>query len=74
MSMERIRRYYGVPAKRGMRVVVDGHPAIITGTTRGPMYLRARPVDGGRSFPFHPTWHVEYPVAESGGIGEGSDA
>lgn len=58
--MKAIRDYYGVPAKRGMRVTVDGRPGVITGTTRGPMYIRVR--FGGDKFttPCHPTWEVEY--------------
>ncbi len=59
MSMEYIRRYYKVPAKRGMRITFCGHPATITSTT-GP-YLRIR-IDGDeRTSVVHPTWRIEYP-------------
>lgn len=65
MSMQRIRSYYSIPAKRGMRILFKGAPYIITGTTRGPMYIRVRPADGGRTFALHPTWEVEYPEAKA---------
>lgn len=58
--MKRIRAQYSVPAKRGMRVTVEGRSGVITGTTRGPMYIRVR-FDGNKfSSPCHPTWEVEY--------------
>lgn len=48
-----IRRYYGVPAKRGMRVTYQGKPGVITGTS-GP-HLRVR-LDGEKnSLPYHPS-------------------
>lgn len=60
MSMAYIRRHYGVPAKRGMRVVANGQPGVITGTVDGK-YLRIR-LDGvPRSLPHHPTWRIDYP-------------
>lgn len=66
MSMQRIRDYYGVPAKRGMRVIVDGKPGIITGTTRGPMHLRVRFDHAPKhTIPTHPTWEVEYHTPET---------
>lgn len=59
MSMEYIRRTYGVPAKRGMRVVIDGKPGRIVSSMGG--YLRVR-LDGElRPSNYHPTWRVEYP-------------
>lgn len=67
--MKRIREFYGVPAKRGMRIVFNGKPVIITGTTRGPMYLRVRPLEGGKPYPIHPTWNVEYPEVVSVDLG-----
>lgn len=62
MSMSRIRQFYGVPARRGLRITHEGKPCTITGTTRGPMYLRVRFDDEpGRTYPIHPTSEVEYP-------------
>ena len=58
--MKRIRAYYGVPAARGHRVLFRGKPHVITGTTRGPMYLRIRPDGGGKSFSVHPTWEMDF--------------
>ena len=62
MSMQRIRQFYSVPAKRGMRITHEGHPCTITGTTRGPMHLMVRfDDDPKRTYPIHPTSEVEYP-------------
>lgn len=58
MSMNYIRRYYAVPAKRGMRVTVDGYSGTIVGSYG--QYLRVR-VDGEKHAGlWHPTWRVEY--------------
>lgn len=67
MSMEWIRRNYGVPAKRGGRVEYtpcEGSPdkpgrfGTITGA-RGA-HIRVR-LDGERhASPFHPTWQIRY--------------
>lgn len=55
-----VRRYYGVPAKRGMRVIADGHPGTITGYTRAGAYLRVRLDGERRSDSWHPTWRMDY--------------
>ena len=57
MSMQWVRDYYGVPARRGMRVRVDGRPGVITGATH---HLRVRFDGDRRSLYCHPTWRVEY--------------
>lgn len=63
MSAESIRRYYGVPAKRGMRVVADGKPGQIVGFASTSMHLRIR-LDGEKHVGnWHPTWRIEYPEA-----------
>jgi hypothetical protein len=59
-----IRDYYKVPAKRGMRITVDGREAYITGF-RGA-YLLVRFTEGPLKWashpsPCHPTWRVVYP-------------
>lgn len=68
MSMEWIRRNYGVPAKRGGRVRFLGYVAwpeslpapTCEGTiTSASHYLRVR-MDDGRRVLLHPTWKVEY--------------
>ena len=50
MGMKWVREYYGVPAKRGMRVRVDGRPGVITSATHH-IFVRLY---------CHPTWRVEY--------------
>ena len=63
MSAERIRQQYNVPAKRGMRITVDGIPGVIVGFDRESLRLRVRlqGIKGIQSA--HPTWRVEYPEA-----------
>lgn len=56
MSMEWIRRNYGVPAKRGGRVRFSGVAGTITSASH---HLRVR-LDDGRRVLLHPTWRVEY--------------
>lgn len=58
MSIADIRKSRGVPAKRGMRVVVDGHPGVITGAGGGNLNVR---FDGRKhTARCHPTWRVDY--------------
>lgn len=65
MSIEQIRRQYGVPAKIGARVRYTGRPGqeyngVIVGS-RGP-YLRIRfsALHNGRILDYHPTWELKY--------------
>ncbi len=68
MSMEWVRKNYGVPAKRGGRVEYtgEGHPELgtIVGTNGGHLKIR---LDGKKhAMPFHPTWklrHIDQPAA-----------
>ena len=64
MSMDYIRRTYGVPAKRGAQILFRGviGQAGITGVvigTRGH-YLRVRMDATCLTWTLHPTWEVEY--------------
>lgn len=55
---EYIRSYYGVPAKKGGKVVFDGKPGVITGYRNASLLVR---LDGEKhSVPVHPTWRMEY--------------
>lgn len=58
-SFDYVRRYYGVPAKRGMRVTVyNGQQGRIT--SGAGHYIRVR-LDGENwSRHFHPTWRMTY--------------
>jgi hypothetical protein len=57
-----VRDYYGVPAKRGMRVEIDGKGGVITGFDGA--HLRVR-LDGEKhSVNAHPTWRVTYEGAK----------
>jgi hypothetical protein len=64
MTMEYIRRTYGVPAKRGMMVTICGDgvhfQARIVGS-RG-QYLRLWIAGGKRSHLYHPTDSITYPT------------
>jgi hypothetical protein len=58
LSFEYVRRYYGVPAKRGARVVWDGKPGRLT--SGNGHYVRVL-LDGERRPRIvHPTWHMVY--------------
>lgn len=58
MSAEYVRNYYSVPAKRGMRITVDGRPATIVGFAGARLRIRR---DGEkRTAIAHPTWRVNY--------------
>lgn len=70
MSMERIRKRYGVPAKRGARVRYTGEgkdkPELGTVTSAHGHHLRIR-LDGHKhTHIFHPTWELEYLEAARG--------
>ena len=58
-GMAYIRRYYAVPAKRGMQVAVDGRTGVIVGARYA--YLRIRFDDDYSIGVAHPTWRVVYP-------------
>lgn len=58
MSMSQIRKKHTVPARRGMRVSVDGRRGVITSARRGYIFVR---FDGLTfSLGCHPTWRVVY--------------
>lgn len=58
MSAAYVRRYYGVPAKRGGRIRFQGEPGRIA--SFDGQYLRARLGDERHSVKLHPTWRVQY--------------
>ena len=58
LSFDYVRRYYGVPAKRGMRVTVDGRPGRIT--SGNGHYIRVLFDDYRHPLNVHPTWRVVY--------------
>lgn len=58
MSMEYIRMYYKVPAKRGQKVVANGVPGIITGSMGAHLKIR---LEGQKSSSlYYPTWEIQY--------------
>lgn len=63
MTAAYVRDYYGVSAKRGMRVVADGRSGTIVGFNG--QYLRIRLDGGKRAGNWHPTWHIDYPPSEA---------
>lgn len=58
MSLEYIREAYGVPAKIGAIVIVDGVYGAITGSRMA--YLRIRLNGRKKSGFYHPTWKIQY--------------
>jgi len=68
-NMKDIRRWYGVPAKRGWRVRYNGPLGAREGTIRSARhgYLRIL-LDGYKhTGTFHPAWKLEY-LDEAGGV------
>ena len=60
MSMKWIRKYYNVPAKRGMEVIAERRHGVIVGS-KGE-YLRVR-IDGEKNImSFHPEHEMKYLV------------
>lgn len=71
MSAAYVRSYYGVPAKRGMRVTVDGRPGVIVSFPGASLGVR---LDGQRhTIPAHPTWRVTYHVAPGNDVETSND-
>lgn len=67
MSLEYIRKSYGVPAWRGGRVEYTGDGAPKFGTISGARgsYLRISFDSGKRLGLYHPTWEIRYLDAPS---------
>jgi hypothetical protein len=66
MSLKQIREQYGVPAKRGARVVYTSSRGVLRGTIKSAaahgMYIMVH-LDGDPKNLrrcFHPTWNIEY--------------
>ena len=53
-----VRAYYGVPARRGARVIADGKPGRIT--SGDGAHIRVRLDGEKRCRPWHPTWRMDY--------------
>jgi len=63
MSLKYIRTHYGVPAKKGMKVIFNGQSGHITGAKGAHLRIRFEEEKDRRTF--HPTWEMWY-VTESG--------
>ena len=58
MSMQYIRDYYKIPAKRGGRVEFDGRPGTIMSSNGAKLRIK---LDGDTySRLYHPTWNIKY--------------
>lgn len=70
MSMDYIRRTYGVPARRGDRIIYGGITAPIAGTITmaDGAYLRVRFDGWKKSVRLHPTWRITYLPSEQNGL------
>jgi hypothetical protein len=62
MSMDYIRRTYGVPARRGGRIAFTTAAKAAQGSIVGArgQYLRVRMDGSGMTHSLHPTWMVVY--------------
>lgn len=58
MSAEYVRRAYGVPAKRGMHITVEGRPGVIVSFPG--QYIGVRFYGEKWTSRCHPTWKVDY--------------
>lgn len=58
LSFNYVRRYYGVPAKRGARVKFCGKPGRMT--SGNGHYVRILLDGDKRPIIVHPTWEMEY--------------
>lgn len=67
MSMEWVRRNYGVPAKKGGRVEYTGGGGSKLGTICGASggHIRIRLDGQAFSMPYHPTWKIRYLPGEA---------
>ncbi len=61
MSAQYVRTAYKVPAKRGMKITVDGEAATIVGFAGARLRIRIAGRPG--TYIAHPTWRVAYPAA-----------
>ena len=59
MSYAYIRRTYGVDARAGLRITMDGRPGVIVRTRKDPAHLRVRFDGHPHICNVHPTWKVE---------------
>jgi len=58
MSMAYVRRYYGVPAQRGMRVIWQTRRGVLAGViVRATNYVHVRFDGERRTCPLHPLDH-----------------
>jgi hypothetical protein len=64
MSMEWVRKTYGVPAKRGGRIIYTGSSepeyGTIVGTRSGRLLIRLDGMKYTHPLPFHPTYELRY--------------
>jgi len=60
MSCEYVREYYGVPARIGRRVIVNGKPGVIAEDRGHHIGVNFDCFKPGHVVPAHPTWKVEY--------------
>ena len=70
MSMDYIRRTYGVPAKRGARVQFTDAVKAVQGTIVGSRghYIRVRWDETGYTHTMHPTWMMVYLKKPNDGV------
>lgn len=60
MSLAYIRRNYGVPARRGAKVLYQGKPAVITSAPSHRLRLRFEGEKRASRKIFHPTFQITY--------------
>mgnify|MGYP001608882860 CR=1 FL=1 len=59
-ALEYVRRYYGVPAELGKRVVYNGTPATIIGARHSYIIVWRDGEPWENAVMAHPTWRMDY--------------
>ncbi|MBY5689378.1 hypothetical protein HFO41_11140 [Rhizobium leguminosarum] len=76
MSIDWVRRNYGVPAKVGGRVEYTGgkmpEQGTIVGARGGHLRIRLDGMEYTHPLPFHPTWEIRYLNNPTPSQGEGN--
>lgn len=58
MSLARIARHYGVPARRGAPVLFEGKRGRVVGALNDDEHVLVRLAGEDEARPYHPTWHM----------------
>jgi hypothetical protein len=60
MSLDYIRKHYGVPADIGRKITFEGQTGVIVGYNGANLKVNFDDAKPNKSEYLHPTWYVEY--------------